>query len=254
MSVIGWLTGRGKAPPLTREQIEAAAKDGVVETRWGRSGVYTYYALEPTGRFRLNMILASMVGGEMLAVIHDALVLAATTPLASSDFARIYQALRAYTRTGAPPDRKVVQQAAGELWAKALRKIYEVMPDEREMNLDVFLRDIRPYLSAAAPLLSAISADTMDQLLLDLLVVKPGETSGLYVSDVPCRDKGAINALVRHEDLDAIFWWALLFNLRPFSQAEPDTSRSPGQPAPTGSTRSGRTPSRPGPATGSSTS
>lgn len=240
MSIVGWLTGRGKAPAMSQAERDTIEQMAMPEARWATSGQYTLYALSPTDRFRFRMTLASMVGAEMLAVVHDMLTLAAGSELATTDFSALWAALRRFTSSGAKPDRQVVQQAAGALWTKALRRLYEVMPDEREMHLGVFLTQVRPFLTAAAPLIASINRDTMEDLLLQMLVVKQGETTGLYVAEVPCRDKAALNAMVGEDDLEAIFWWALLFNLRPFTPAGSTTSPSPGR-ATTGNTPTGRT-------------
>lgn len=253
MGVLEWIRGSGKPPTQTRAEQEAASKTAMVDHRWAKSGQYVLRALYPRDRFKLRMTLASMLGRELLGSIHDVMVLAATTEASAGDFGRIYQALRRYTASGNMPDRKVVQEAAGALWKNALRDMYRVMPDERVMNLDKFLVDIRPYLATLKPVLGAIEPDTMLEIADHMLTVRTPGGSGLYVCDVPCRDGAAIDALVPHDDLEAIIWWALLFNLHPSTGDGPSTSRSP-DPQVQGPSQSGRTPSQTGRATGSSTS
>lgn len=235
MSILGWITGRGTPPAQTRGEQAAAAETSVVDHRWAKSGQYVLRALYPRDRFKLRMTLASMLGRELLGAMHDIMVLAATTPASAGDFAKIYAALRKYTAQGQMPDRKVVQDAAGELWKKALLEVYKVMPDTREMNLDKFLVDIRPYLATLKPVLGSIAPDTMLEIADHMLTVRTPGGSGLYVCDVPCRDGAAIDALVPHDEFEAIVWWALLFNLHPSTGDGPNTSRSPGPQGQAGS-------------------
>jgi hypothetical protein len=250
MGLLEWATGRGTPPAMTQAEQEAS-QSIVVVNRWARAGQYRLHALGPMARFKLRMMLASMVGGEMLACAHDLMTLAVGTEAAKADYSKAAQAFRKYLGTGGLPDRKALQAAAGDAWRAALRRVYSVMPaDMREMNLDQFIKQIKPYMDAAAPIMSAIDEERAEDIALQMLLVKPGKSAGLYVADVPVRSAEAIDALVPHDDYERIVWWALWFNLLPFTEAEANTSRSSGPTQGAGTAASARTPSAPGRATG----
>lgn len=243
-----WAAGSGATPPVDYPQGH------IVDNPWMRSGVYTIRALGPFDRFELKARLASMLGAELLGVAHDLMVMAVTVEGPSqANFRRIYEAMRKYAGRGEPLDRKVVAEAAGELWAEMLRRAAEMMPNERELDMQDFLTKSRPYFAAIGPIMSAMNASDLRDLAKHLLLVRPNNAAGLYVRDQPCRDTATIDAVVPHDDLPAILFWALLFNLRPFSHAGESTASSPGQQAqarPSGAP----TPSRHGRVTASSTS
>lgn len=244
-----WNTGNGSPPEVEHP------RGRIVDNPWMRSGVYTLRALGPFDRFELKARLTSMLGAELLAVAHDLMVMAATAEEGPSraSFAKIYASLRAYAGRGEPVERKVIADAAGELWGDMLRRMYALMPDERELDMTDFLGKTRPYFAALGPIMAQINAQEMMEIVKHMLIVRPNNAAGLYVRDLPCKDRATIDAVVPHDDLPAIAFWALLFNIRPFSRAGASTGNSPGQHPPAPSSTA-RTPSQRGPATGSSTS
>jgi hypothetical protein len=250
--VKGWLTGTGEPPP--RPANTGGPQGITVVHRWARHGDYTIRALRPMDSFAMRLQLASMLGRDLLACVHDVMQLAATGDAVEGvNFRAIWGALRAYVAQGNPPDREVVREAAGELWKASLRKVYEVMPEEAELDLPAFLTRGKPFLAALAPVLAAIDPDVAMDIVRRLLIVKQDGGAGLYVRDQPCLNEGTINAIVPHEDLGGIIWWALLFNLHPFTAAARNTAPSSGRSGPGAASR-GPTPSRPGPAGASATS
>lgn len=240
MGVLEWITGRGTAPAMKPAEVEAASST-IVDNRWSRAGQYRLHALGPTARFRLRMTLASMIGGEMLACAHDLMTLAVGTEAANADYSKAARAFRAFLGSGSLPDRKALQKAAGDAWRAALRRAYQVMPaDQRQLDLAAFVRAVKPYMDAAGPIMSAIDPDTAVDIAHQMLIVKPGSSAGLYVADAAITRPAELDAMVPHDDLERIIWWALWFNLFPFTEAATNTSPSSGQS--TGSHGSGRTP------------
>lgn len=248
----GWVSGAGQAP-------EGEYPQGtMVLQHWSQSGEYTLRALGPMERFRLKFMLTGLLGAELLAAAHDLMVLAAAVEEPSAvNFRRIYDTMRRFAARGEPLDREAVSQAAGDLWEQALRRMYELMPEERVLDLPDFLGKTRRYFAALGPILSAVDDDKAMAVVRQLLLVRRDGGPGLYVRGRPCRDDDAVNALIPHDDLPAIAFWALLFNLRPFTHAGRSTAPSPGHPPkgnPPAPPSRAPTPSTPGRATGSSTS
>lgn len=243
-----WTAGTGDPPPVPE------ARPHPVMGRWMHSGMYSIRALEPFARLELKFRLASMFGRDLVAVAHALMSMAAAgeEPV-RANFAELYKTARSYIARGEPGAAEAVKRAAGAVWDDAMRSLYTLMPDERELHLPDFVSRTRPYLAAIGPLLQAIDNEQAMDIVRHLLLVKPTSGAGLYVKDLPCKDEATINALVQHDDLEVIAFWALLFNLRPFSSAGASTAPSPGQ-SPRGQASTARTPSPPGRPGGSSTS
>lgn len=249
MKIGKWIIGAGEPAP-----VQHPPGGQVVTQRWSRSGIYMVRALRPMDRMQLRFMLAAMLGREVLAAMHDVMVLAAANDeVNATNMRRIYDALRNMVARGEPVDRQAVERAAGELWAVAQRKILEVMPDEQQLDLTAFLQKTRPYLAAIAPALGAIDSDMAMDIVRKMLIVQREGGSGLYVRDQPCKDEATINALVPHDEIETIAWWALLLNLRPFTHAGASTAPSSGQPQ-EGQGSKGPTRSPAGRSTASSTS
>jgi hypothetical protein len=246
-------SGVGEAPSRARPNAVMPSK------RWIEAGDYTYRALWPMDAFHLQFQLASLFGEQALVAAFDLLVMAAAADEPREvDFREAYAAVRGYL--GGHPEHMplkmgLVRDKFGELWVKAMKRLYDIMPDEREMNIAAFIGESRPYFRAVAPLLAALDADAAMNIVRHMLHVRHPGGSGLYVRDQPCTDDSTINALVPDTDLPTISFVALLFNLRPFTEAGRTTNPSPGPPkASPAPTSTGRTPSRPGGATASRTS
>lgn len=245
---LAWRAGAGD-PPAPPE-----ARPVAVSGRWMTSGFYLIRALEPFGRLELKFMLAQMLGRDLVAVAHALMSIAAAgeEPV-RANFADLYRTARSYIARGEPGAADAVKRAAGAVWDDAMRSLYTLMPDERELHLPDFVSRTRPYLAAIGPLLQALEREQCMEIVRRLLLVHPESGSGLYVKGEACRDERVINALVPHDDLELIAFWALLFNLRPFTCAGPSTAPSPGNQA-RGQPSTGRPPSPPGRPGGSSTS
>ena len=243
-----WLRNGEGEPPTT-------ARPGAVmpSKRWIEAGDYTYRALWPMDSMHLQFQLAGLFGEQVLVAAFDLLVQAAADEPQGVDFREAWGEVRRYIGGGSPFRMDLVRAKAGAVWTKAMRRLYDIMPDEREMNLAQFIGTSRPYMRAVAPLLQALDADAAMAMVRHMLIVRHPGGSGLYVRDQPCTDDSTINALVPDTDLPTIAFVALLFNLRPFTEAGRSTDPPPG-PKPNSGTSTARTPSRPGAATGSRTS
>ncbi len=250
-SKLPWTTGTGDPP-----KVPAEVRPHPVQAKWMHSGIYSIRALEPFARLELKFHLTTMLGRDMVAVATAMMsIAAAAEEPVQLNMRELYLTARQYVVRGDPGAAAAVKAAAGAVWDDTMRALFTLMPDERELHLPDFVSRPRPYLNAVAPLLKAIEHSQAMEIVRLLLLVRPESGSGLYVKNEPCKDESVINALVPHDDLEVIAFWALLFNLRPFTSAGSSTAPSPGQqgraPAP-GST--GRTPSPPGRPGGSSTS
>jgi hypothetical protein len=249
MGMLSWITGTGAAPA-----VEHPRNGSMVEQRWSRSGVYLIRALYPLDRLRLRFQLASMLGRETLEAMHAVMSIAAgVEDMKATNMRQIYDALRKVLARGEPLDRAAVERACGDLWAKAQGYLLEVMPDENVLDLGEFMIKTRPLLAAIAPVLGAIEPDAAMDIVRWMLIVRENGGAGLYVRDQPMKDERQINAIVPHDEIEGLAWWALLFNIRPFTPAGESTSPFPGQ-SPKDAAPTARTRSTPGPTGVSSTS
>lgn len=250
LGIRSFLAGRqgvGEAP--------STARSGAVmpQKRWIVAGDYTLRALWPMDAMKLQFQLASMFGEQVVIGAFDLMLLAAHADEPQGvDFRGLWGTLRAAAAGTAPMRPGLIRDAVGDTWKAAIKRFYDLMPEERSMRLPEFIGAARPYLEAAGPLLRAIDPDAAMDIVRHMLVVKHVGGSGLYVRDQACTDDSMINALVSDEHLPTLAFAALLFNLRPFMEAGGTTAPSPGPPA--GDPKStAQTPSRRGGTTGSST-
>jgi len=217
--LFSWLAraqeGTGALPKFAKDESP------MVMRRWSRSGRYAIRALGPFDALELRFRLASMLGRELLAALWDIAVLIAGTEVGTVNYRKIYAALRLYTAQSPNglPDRKAVQEAAGELYAEAIKRLHGVMPNEREVDLSAVMTAARPYFEIVGPALGAIEPSAAMEIAEFMLIVRREGGSGLYLSGEPVKTMDAANNLVPHEDVWPIVFWALLFNLRPFMPA-----------------------------------
>ena len=249
-SKLPWTTGTGN-PPVVPQEV----RPHPVQARWMHSGLYSIRALEPFARLELKFHLTTMLGRDMVAVATALMsIAAAAEEPVQLNMRELYLTARRYVSRGDPGAAEAVKAAAGAVWDDTMRALFTLMPDERELHLPDFVSRTRPYLQAIGPLLKAIEPAAAMEIVRILLLVSPTSGSGLYVKNEPCRDESLLNALVPHDDLEVIAFWALLFNLRPFTSAGSSTAPSPGQQAKGAPASTARTPSPPGPRGASSTS
>lgn len=219
MGLLSWITraseGEGALPKFGKDDSP------IVVRRWSRSGRYAVRALNPFDALELRFRLASMLGREMTAALFDVAVLIAGTPVGSINYRKLYAALRAYAAqnpTGLP-DRKAIQDAAGELYAEAIKRLHGVMPNEREVDLGDLLTTTRPYFELLGPALGAIEPAAAMEIVRFVLLVQRDGGSGLYIAGEPVRTIEHANNLIPHADVWPLTFWALLFNLKPFMPA-----------------------------------
>jgi hypothetical protein len=219
MGLFGWIgkaqAGEGALPKFGKDETP------IVVRRWSRSGRYAIRALNPFDALELRFRLASMLGRELTAALFDVAVLIAGTPVGTINYRKLYAALRAYTAqnpTGLP-DRKAIQDAAGELYAEAIKRLHGVMPNERELDLGDLMQTVRPYFELLGPTLGAIEPAAAMEIVRFMLLVPRDGGSGLYIAGEPVRTIEQANNLIPHEDVWPLAFWALLFNLKPFTRA-----------------------------------
>jgi hypothetical protein len=219
MGLLSWIAqaseGVGGLPKFGKDETP------MVVRRWSRSGRYAIRALNPFDALELRFRLASMLGRELLAALWDIAVLVAGTEVGTVNYRKIYAALRRYVAQNPSglPDRKAVQEAAGELYAEAIKRLHGVMPNEREVDLSAVMTAARPYFEIVGPALGAVEPAAAMEIAEFMLIVRREGGSGLYIGGEPVKSIDAANNLVPHEDVWPIVFWALLFNLRPFMPA-----------------------------------
>lgn len=246
LGIRNFLTGKqgvGEPPSAARQGAS------MPEKRWINAGQYTVRALWPMDAMKLQFQLASMFGEQVVIGAFDLMLLAAHADEPQGvDFRGLWGTLRAAAAGTAPMRPGLIRDAVGDTWRAAIKRFYDLMPEEREMRLPEFIAGARPYLEAIGPMLRAIDADAAMDIIRHMLIVKHAGGSGLYVYDQPCVDDSMINAMVPDQHLPTLAFAALLFNLRPFMEAGGTTAPSPGPPAgdhkstaPTQSKRGGTT-------------